>query len=170
MKYRDIKERLLSRVHEDVTTGCWNWVGATRRGYGRVLVGSRRREPRRSVSAHRLSYETFIGPIPQGMQVCHHCDNRSCINPVHLFLGTLQMNIDDRERKGRNNHVRGERIGTAKLTAGMVAKARELRRDGMSIPRLALMFRVHRKTIWQAVNGQHWAHVLPAPPASGEGT
>lgn len=96
-------ERLSVR---DEVSGCVNWTGTTRNGYGRLMIGSRSEGNRRSVSAHRLSYLIHKGPIPDGMEICHVCDNRRCINPDHLFAGTRQDNVNDREAKGRGNYTR----------------------------------------------------------------
>ena len=86
--------------------GCVVWIGAmSSRGYGSLkFKGS-------SMRAHRFAWETFRGPIPDGLCVCHHCDVTSCVNPDHLFLGTQLENAQDRERKGRGNQPSGERNG-----------------------------------------------------------
>ena len=116
------------------------------------MIGSRKDGTRKSVSTHRLSYELHYGEIPQGMEICHKCDNPCCINPDHLFAGTRQDNIDDRERKGRNNPPKGEKHAKAKLTELDVLTIREKRLQGVSFGKLAKEYGVCKKTIQDAVN------------------
>lgn len=161
----DLKERLLSRIKENPRTGCWEWQGSTCRGYGRITTGSRTDGSRRTESTHRLSYRLFHGEVPEGKEVCHTCDNPRCINPAHLFAGTRQDNVDDRETKGRNVVMVGESNGRAKLTRGDVASIR--REHSMyrtPYTKLAAQYGVHKKTISDAINGQNWKCVLPEPP------
>lgn len=156
--------RRLSLLDHD--TGCWNWISTTRNDYGRLIIGSRADGTRKSISAHRLSYLTFHGDIPEGLHIYHKCDNKKCVNPEHLFAGTRQENVDDREAKGRNNHVYGEKSGRAKLSDADVISARRLRSIGVTFQEIASRFMVSKKTIMSAINGTTWAHVLlPKPPA-----
>ncbi len=159
-------ERLARLSESDPTTGCRNWTGSLRNGYGRLIVGSRTDGTRHSTTAHRYSYEVHRGPIADGLEVCHRCDNPRCINPEHLFLGTRQDNIDDREAKGRNVVARGEANGASKLTEADVAEARRLRGLGHTYQSIATRFGVHKRTAMRVVKSEHWNHV-PAAPQEG---
>lgn len=97
--YNSIENRLLAGYSIDESTGCWEWQGALRVGYG-AIVG-KINGTRKTLGAHRVSYELHKGPIPKGLFVCHSCDNRKCINPEHLWLGTGKDNMQDALRKDR---------------------------------------------------------------------
>ncbi len=86
-------ERFWPKVNK--TEGCWEWTRAKREGYGVLNVAGK------ALYAHRLSWELHFGPIPTGMWVLRHCDNRGCVRPDHLFLGTIQDNLADMREKGR---------------------------------------------------------------------
>ena len=134
---------------------CWIWTaGKNADGYGTLGGGLR---------AHRVSYEMRHGPIPNGMCVCHSCDNPSCVNPAHLWLGTHQDNMADRSRKGRSSG--GRMVGTehpnAKLTDDMVREIRHLYASGEYMQKdLARMYGVSDMVISLLVRGKTWKHVV----------
>ena len=110
MKYEPVPDRLWKRV--DKSGECWVWLGMRdASGYGRIQVGP---DP---LLCHRVAWMLTNGPIPRGKHVLHRCDNRRCVRPDHLFVGTNADNVKDRVRKGRSGGATGERNAKAKLTA-----------------------------------------------------
>lgn len=160
----DPRERIKCSVEIDEQSGCWNWIRASRPGkrpYGRLVVGSRSDGSRRTTSAHRYAFEIFNGPIPEGMHVCHHCDNARCCNPSHLFLGTAKDNADDRDRKGRNKappHARGGQSPSARLTDEQVG---EIRSSPLSSRALAPIYGISDSHIRAIRRGKYFT---PEPP------
>lgn len=167
----DPKERIQNLSVVNKHTGCWEWIGSVKgksklRQYGSLIVGSRTDGSRRTISAHRYSYSIFKGDIPKGLFVCHKCDNPRCVNPEHLFLGTRQDNVDDREDKGRNNHVVGEEVPTSKLTESQVMEIRsKYQKGGYTHRQLANEYGLKNHTsIGDILRGKIWKHLLPEPP------
>ncbi len=96
-----VEERIKRNCVVDPVTKCWNWTGSLRNGYGRMITGSRSDGTRKSMSAHVASYIAFKRDISAGFIVCHSCDNKKCVNPQHLWLGTKKQNTLDMMNKGR---------------------------------------------------------------------
>ena len=116
----------------------------------------KRTRTRKSTTAHRIAYELYIGPIPQGLFVCHKCDTPLCVNPEHLFLGTPKDNIQDMIRKGRNKVLRGSKQTTAKLNEDVV---HEILISPLNNHELARKFLVSRTLIIKIKQKKKWAHV-----------
>lgn len=143
--------RFKSQYREEGPGECWLWTGLlSSRGYGRLRIGTEE-------GAHRISWTLANGSIPDGLSVLHRCDVRACVNPSHLFLGTLGDNIRDCTEKGRN--ARGESHGMVKLTAVQVIKIRAMRASGVSYSKIGLTFDVNKDTARYACNGRNWKHI-----------
>lgn len=144
------KKALLKWVKIDPRTGCWIWIGAkTYWGYGtRTNNGKTRR-------THRISYELHIGAIPKGMCVLHSCDNPPCVNPDHLFLGTLKDNSQDMVAKGRS--VAGIKNGMCRLQESDIEQMRDSWNGGCPMEALAHEFKCSLSTVSRIINFQtHW--------------
>jgi len=146
------KERIESKVEKIPEAGCWIWMGATQvRGYGELISHNRKH------LAHRASYEVFVGLIPEGMNVCHSCDNVYCVNPAHLFLGTQKQNLQDMASKGRS--TRGQRNPMAKLTEEEVKDIKYFLSIGINDFDIAKQYEVTRGAINLIKQGKRWNHV-----------
>lgn len=144
--------------------GCWEWTGDRHPfGYGKMIVAGRKR------LAHRLAWELTHGPIPEGLQVCHHCDNPPCVRPDHLFLGTPADNSADMWRKGRGSkppshlgrklsveRIQAIALRTRKLNPEQVRDIREAVAAGATRTALAKRYAVDRTTISNVVKGRHY--------------
>jgi hypothetical protein len=145
-----VPERFWSKVQKQ-TDGCWFWAGVKDAGgYGRFFVGGK------LISAHRYSYEYHVEPIPDGLVVRHYvCDNRACVNPDHLKVGTKADNTNDMKRSGRM--ARGVQLSN--LTDVAVLKIRQFYRDGTPPKVLAEKFGLKTGAIAPILTGENWSHV-----------
>ncbi len=155
-------ERFNAKWKADPETGCWMWTASTvgPGGYGQIKLPGQRKQ----IPAHRLSYLIHRGEIPEGMEVCHRCDVRGCVNPEHLFVGTSQDNHDDMVAKDR--HTRGERGAYAKLTEEQVLKILAMLKRGKSQRVIAKAFGVGQMQVSRIKRGVRWAHLNPEPSAA----
>jgi hypothetical protein len=125
---------------------CWHWIGAGKgNGYGHCTVGGN------SIPAHRASFLLFKGDIPDGFDVCHSCDNRSCVNPAHLFLGTRAENMADARAKGRTDGGRRKH-----LTERQVQEVQRRIRRGDQSSQIAQALNIHHGTISQIKRGKSY--------------
>lgn len=161
MSYRDYS-RFSSYFIKNPATTCWEWSGHKTKplnGYGVFSVKSR------YYLAHRLSYLFFKGEFSKYLLVLHKCDNKKCVNPKHLFLGTHKDNATDRESKGRGIKGRkcgpkGERQGLAKLSDHKVISIRKLWSKGfLSQAKIAKKFNVTAGLIHCIVRNKNWTHI-----------
>jgi hypothetical protein len=177
MNIDEIREYISERSVPEPNTGCQFWLGAAgvNNGYGNFSREGKTR------LAHRMAWECAHGPIPDGMEVCHRCDQPLCVNHKHLFLGTRKDNMRDCASKGRtcpqrnpnalhSGHMRflrehpelvlrGEQIGNSKLRALEVTEIRRLHAEGRSARSLAKAYGVSRPTISRTVKHLTWRHL-----------
>ena len=149
------EERFWDKViKSDVPGECWKWTGSKNNcGYGTFGVNYK------TITAHRFSYALHNGQIPDGMLICHKCDNPSCVNPSHLWLGTNADNTKDRESKGRGNYTnpaKGEKHWNVKLSESDVQKIRELIFLGNTNRHIAKMYNMSEAQISKIITGKTW--------------
>lgn len=154
---RTLAERFWEKVDKsDGPQACWIWTGAkTLDGYGDIFTGLGRGR------AHRVSWELHNGAIPDGLQVLHHCDNPSCVNPTHLWLGNHAENMADmsKKKRGKSNPACGENSTSSKLTNSDVMEIRKLRANGVTRRVLAEKYGVTEGTIGHIASRTTWKHL-----------
>lgn len=149
---REILGILSSRSVPVPECGCWLWLGhASPNGYGNLMYNHRH------IFAHRASYVAHWHDIPSGLAVCHKCDTPACVNPDHLFLGTIADNNKDRRAKRR---YQGEWNGRAILTADAVRKIRaRLNSPQQNKVHIAAAFGVSPRAVYDIAMGKTWRHL-----------
>ena len=145
------EDRFWMRIEKTHT--CWIWKGGKNRGYGQIDVNNK------LIYTHRFSWELHYGTIPNGLHVLHSCDNPSCVNPEHLFLGTHKDNMQDMVKKGRKAVILGEMWGHAKLSALDVIHIRELIARGEKQRVIAKDYGVRPATISLIHCRKNWKHI-----------
>lgn len=135
-KYRNNPElRITEKIQVDNKTGCWNYTGCVQsNGYARIRFDNK------SMGAHRASYLIFKGAIDENMDVCHKCDNRKCVNPDHLFLGTRKDNMQDAVNK--NRQASGFMLPHSKLSKSDVIEICEMKKSNIPTSDIALKFNI----------------------------
>lgn len=148
-----MKDRFLKFVEPITETGCWIWTGGVfRHGYGMFSP-----EKGKTKSAHRMSYELFVGEIPGELCVCHKCDTPLCVNPAHLFLGTVADNARDMDNKGRRVKVNGEGHGRSKITEESARKISiEYAIGGITMKNLGDKFGISATQVHRIVHKTRW--------------
>lgn len=164
MAYRKEPEDLAVRLckhYTDGPNGCMNWTGCiAKNGYGQIGIGSKLDGTERIEYAHRLSASVWLGlDLESELEALHKCDNRRCINPDHLFVGTQADNVEDCYLKGRDRHPRGEEHSKSKLTDTVIREIRNSCANGVPQFRLAERYGMSRGQISQIVLRNAWAHV-----------
>lgn len=152
----------------DKTEYCWNWNSCTKNGYGRFCLSGK------DYPSHRVSWTIENGNIPESLCVLHKCDNPSCVNPIHLFLGSHKDNMMDMENKGRGNHPhgdnhparknphylkRGESNPKSKLNEEKVRRIRTLRESGIGYREIATEYGVTKAAVRFIVQRKSWKHI-----------
>lgn len=151
-------ERFWSSVGPMKPGNCWEWQACrSNKDYGAVFCDGRQQ------GAHRVMWRLMFGEIPKGLCVCHCCDNPSCVNPAHLFLGTHKDNANDRDKKGRLNHLTRRKPivppTNTKFTENQIKEIRARAEKGEAAAAMAREFDVWPETISNIIHRKTWRHV-----------
>lgn len=149
MAARTLLERFEDKYVPVPETGCWIWTDCLNtHGYGRICAEGRDK------LAHRISWELHVGPIPDGLHVLHRCDVRSCVNYLHLFLGTNQDNVTDKVQKGRQ--AKGSANGNSRLTEERVI---EIFHAEGTLRAVAAQYEVSQQQVSRIKRKERWGHI-----------
>jgi len=150
------EEYLINHIKVNKKTNCWNWIGfKDKDGYGKIRQGRFEKEQR----AHRISYIIFKEDFDRSLIVCHKCDNPSCINPDHLFIGTHSINHRDMQSKNRSNYAIGERHGRSILKKEDVLTIKKMRHDNISVKKISKKFGISISYIYELLRNEKWSHL-----------
>lgn len=160
---RELESRFWAKVDQRGKDDCWNWTAyhkKTGMGYGSVMITYAARQTHRP--AHRVAYELTKGPIPAGLLVLHKCDNPLCVNPNHLFTGTVKDNTQDMMQKGRSraHYLMGSKNYRAKITEAQAIEIKnkyQPRKYGCK--QLAEEYGISFQAVWLIVTGKGWKHL-----------
>lgn len=146
-----MEDRFWSKV--DKSGDCWLWrASINRRGYGQFKIHDHGGGKQKVMESHRVAWLLENGDIPDGIQVCHKCDNPPCVRPSHLFLGTAKDNSRDMARKGRSS------MSAAKLTPEDAVAIRNEYASGLSSYKIADNRHMSQRTVMHVLNGYTWQH------------
>lgn len=162
-----LDDRFWTKVDKSHPSGCWVWTAnRNNKGYGLFRPGGTL--PKRLV--HRLSYEAFKGAIPRGGLILHSCDNRICVNPDHLQVGTFSDNVADMDARGRRvaNPARGEKHRLSKVSDDTVLSLRREYVAGASVVSLAARYGILVNSVSEYVGGRSWTHLNDLAPSLAE--
>ncbi len=138
--------------------GCWEWIKTLNLwGYGKITYRDNKKS--KEISAHRLSYILNIGKLPKKKLVLHKCDNRKCVNPQHLYLGTQKDNMNDMINKKRAVILKGSQAPWSKLNENDVIEIKKLLITNLSQYKIGKLFNVSRSAILNIKNGSNWKHI-----------
>jgi hypothetical protein len=151
---KTLEERFWAKVEKRGANDCWPWLGGkSAEGYGLMRVKGA------THGAHRISYALNSGEaIPPSLYVCHSCDNRICVNPHHLWLGTHSQNNADKVAKGRQSKGFLGRRPQPKLSHAQVQSVRALNGQA-TVRHVASIYGVSRSQVHRIWSGQNWKHI-----------
>ena len=160
----EFHERFWSKVEVAQPWECWGWkAGVDHHGYGQFSIDGHKN------GSHRIAWQIINGDIPDGMYICHHCDNPACTNPAHLFLGTAKDNASDRDQKGRGSggwSLKGGHV-SAKLSDDEVVCILQMFDDGVNRDEIADEFSTSRRNVDLIGARRTWRHITI--PSGGNG-